>query len=318
MVLMIIASLFSLNVQASGLALDDVCQDKMEGNRIVKPLERVGKGKWCLQAVCNNTKEQIDREVCVSQATGKDDVNPYQFQLTQRDHYSRPGASGSRSSLLGTVEIFKPDACFEICKPEEQKSLFSSKKVSGIEKPACLECLIKQPRDSDIYELLGKGITIYKGQQCYYQCKPVGRENDMPIYSQKCLDCAGSGGSQKSGGAPKAEKFYLIDSVNVCYEIIDGEYNRLWKVPMELCKKAKKVYGTVFKRGSSYTVKTIFWGEKPLCMEIDDLSFGGYMNRETSDHNCPDKNVKDGERSSGKDVQSKGGKGTSTTGATRN
>lgn len=319
MVLMIIASLFALNVQASGLALNDVCKDKMEGNRIAKPLEKVGKTKWCMQVVCNSAKEQVDREVCVSQPTAKDEeLNPYKFTLTQQDHYSKPGASGSRGTLLGTVELFKPDACFESCKPQQQKVLFSHKTVSAIESPACLECLIKQPRDSDKYELLGKGITLYKGQQCYYKCKPVGRENDMPIYSQECLDCAGSSSPQKSGGKPVAAKFYLIDGFNTCFEVIDGEYGKAWKVPMELCKKANKVYGTIFKRGSSYTVKTLFWGEEPKCIEMDDLSYGGYLKREVMDHNCDDKNVKDGDRSSGKDVQQKGGSQKSSgTGAKR-
>ena len=308
MVLMIIASLFSFHVQASGLTINDVCEDKMEGNRIAKPLEKTGKGKWCLQAICNNSKEQVDREFCVSQATGKpEEINPYIFTLTQKDYFTGATSSGLRGSLIGTVEIFKTDACFEICKPEQQKALFSHKTVSGIEKPACLECLIKRPREGDTYELIGKGITLYKGQQCYYKCKPVGRENDMPVYSQQCLDCAGGSSSQKSGGKPVAAKFYIIDGFNTCFEVVDGEYGKVWKVPMELCKKANKVYGTIFKRGSSYTVKTLFWGEKPQCMEMDDLSFGGYLKREVMDHHCEDANVKDGDRSSGKDVPQKSG-----------
>lgn len=319
MLLMIIISFFSLTVQASGISITDVCTEKAEENRIVKPLERVGKEEWCLLAVCNNNKETVERQVCVSQDGKKEsDVDPYKFKITQRDLYSTPGASGSRGSLLGSIEIYKTDACFDICKPEEKKTAFSGKAIFGRDKPACLECIIKRPREGDTYELLGKGITVYKGQQCYYKCKPVGRENDMPVYSQQCLDCVGSGSGSQKGGKPLAAKIYIISDGKVCFEIIEGEYGKVWNVPMELCKKADKVYGTVYKRASSYNVKTLLWGEKPACMELDDFSYGGYLKREVMDYRCPDVNVKDDDRSTGKDVQQKGGKGSSSSGATRN
>lgn len=308
MVLMIIASLFSLHVQASGLSINDVCEDKREGNRIVKPLEKVEKSKWCLKAVCNNSKEQVDRELCVSQAAGKpEEINPYQFTLTKRDLYSGAGSSGSRGSLLGTIELFKPDACFEVCKPEQQKTLFSQKTVTGLERPACLECLIKRPRESETYELIGKGVTLYKGQKCYYKCKPVGRENDMPVYSQDCLDCAGLGSSQKSGGQPLPEKFYILDQKKTCYEVFDGQYEHVWPVPIILCQKAKKVYGTFYEKESGYSIKGLLFGEEPRCMEYDDLTYGKYIKREVLSSRCPDSNVRDSERSSGKDVPQKSG-----------
>lgn len=308
MVLMIIASLFSFTVQATGLTINDVCEEKREGNRIAKPFEKTGKGKWCLQAVCNNSKEQVDREFCITQATGKpEEINPYQFTLTQRDLYTGGGSSGSRGSMIGKVEIFKPDACFEICKPEQQKALFSHKTVSGIEKPACLECLVKRPREGETYELLGKGVTLYKGQQCYYKCKPVGRENDMPVYSQECLDCAGLGNSQKSGGQPLPEKFYILDQKKTCYEVFDGQYQHVWPVPIVLCQKAKKVYGTFYEKESGYSIKTLVFGEEPRCMEYDDLTYGRYIKREVLPSRCQGSNVRDDERSSGKDVPQKSG-----------
>ena len=311
MIYILLASLLSIFTHAAPFTVAQVCGDnKFPGNAIVDPLERVSKEEWCVVARCDTAKERITRSLCVKQRGKKEsEVNPHQYSITQRDLYETDNSSGSRGSLLDSIELYKTDSCFQYCKPEG--------KTIGREKPSCMECLLKAPRSGDKYELKGKGVTLYKGQQCFYECKPIGRENDMPVYSQKCLECAGVSTSQKAGQY-QAQKHYMIDGFNKCLEFIEYEYNKVFAVPMELCKKAPKVYGTVFKRDSGYSVKTLIFGEKPACREIDDFSYGGYLNRETLDSKCPDGNMNDNDRNSGKDTPTKSGSSGKTSGTKAN
>lgn len=313
---MLLASFLSLSsFWVSAFTVDQICSEPFKGNRILSPLERVSKEEWCIKAQCNNSKEEVVRDLCVKQSGLKEkDVSPYNYSITQRDYYTGASSSGSRGSLLDTVILYKVDACFEVCKPDPSKG---TKQNLGRERAECASCLLKQPLTGDKYEIKGKGVTIYKGQQCYYDCKPIGRQDDMPIYSQKCLDCVGAPGSKKSA-ALQPKKIYILDKSNICLEAIDGQYNKVYKVPVELCKSSKEVYGTVFKRASGYSVKTLIFGKEPACMELDDYSYGGYLNRETLSGFCNEKNVHDDGRASGKDSPSKSGSSQSgKTGASK-
>lgn len=286
MLFLLLTILSSFTLKASAESAQYLCDNSNKGSMITSPLERADKSKWCLMGTCEMGKETINRELCIKQ------IAENSFSLNQRDFYKNDNASGVRGSVLRRFALYAGDACFEECRPE-------SKKKFGVEKKSCVQCLLKQPKtEPDSFEVVGHGVTLQKGQKCYYACKlPEGHYSETRSYSTVCLQCIKPGF--------RKENHYLIDSYGKCYEFIEGEFNKVYGVPMKLCQEASSLHGTVFKKGSSYDIKVMLFGKKPACIEVDDFSFGGYLSRETLDSRCDDSAVNEDERSK---MKEQGGK----------
>jgi len=276
-------SLLSFSLLASVESADYLCDSSNKGNAITSPLEKDGKDKMCIMGTCVSGKERIDRELCLRQ------ISEDTFSLNQRDFYKKENSSGVSGKALRRFVLHPGEACFEECRPENKKKL-------GIDKKECVRCLFKQPKsEADFIEIKGHGVTLQKGQKCYYPCKLQGGgyKNGSP-YSEKCLECIRP--------EIKSNTYYLIDSYGKCFEFIEGEFNKVYGVPVKLCHEASEVYGTVFKKGSSYDIKVMLFGKKPACLEIDDFSFGGYLSRETLDWKCDSPSVNSDERTKVKET----------------
>lgn len=231
--------------------------------------------KFCRKAVCKNETLEISRERCVSPLKDVENI----ISVSTQDHIRGPNIA-SYKSKADFVYIEEGDACFESCKPEEVKKLFSTKTISGLQRPACVECFKNRKGEYDnSFEYKEIGKRLFPNQKCYFACRdPKGPIVTSRKLKTECEQCVGLNGHQ-------GEKFeYLKDRQGQCYEI---DYNNgKWTVPSFLCGKNKNLMTTTYEWGSSYTVKTIFFKEKPDCKEVDTQTGGRIFSRVVGSSFC--------------------------------
>lgn len=251
--------------------------------------------KFCKKAICKNDVVEISRERCVSPMKEVENI----ISVETEDHIKGHNLL-SYKGKADFVYIEEGDACFEACKPEEVKKLFSTKTVSGLKRPSCVECFKKRKGEYDnSFEYKEIGKRLYPNQKCYFAC----RDAKGPIVTSRklkteCEQCVGLNGHQ-------GEEFrYLKDRHGQCYEI---DYdNGKWTVPAFLCGKNKDLMTTTYEWGSSYSVKTILFKQKPDCKEVDVQTGGHFFSRVVSSSFCDTESKDNSDRSIVPDKSSPG------------
>lgn len=261
-----------LSLSVGAQTVEDLCGNKNPNSMVTSGLEKDSKYEWCFGGVCEENSTTYERKKCVKQIQhGEGYENT--FMVGFDEVHSKPG-SVSYKGYGAFYRLYPGDACFEECRPAAKQFLgMTTGKKLGIEKQECVKCMIKLPtQDPESYEVVGHGVTVYKGQKCYYQCRlPSGPYLDHRPYSNDCLTCIGSMGLK-----PFFE--YLQNFKGECFEIRDDHpYKGVSKVSENFCKnKEKVVHGTYFMKSSKYSVDYLIFGRPQQCFEVDDMSGGDY------------------------------------------
>lgn len=291
-----------------------LCGNTNEGSQVLSSMDKVSKYRWCMIGVCEENSKKFEREKCVRYI---DEDNPAEnaFLVSHSEVHRDTNLYASKGKA-GFYRLYPGDSCFEECRPFEKKTflgLGSSKKL-GLENKKCAQCLMKLPvvDDSDSYEVVGHGVKVYKGQKCHGLCRlPEGPYLDYRPYSSECLNCIGVEGIK-----PVFE--YLIDMSGNCYELREGAYQGVSKVPEMFCKENTKIHGTYYKKASKFSMATLIFKEEPKCSEVDTKSNGKYFNRQVDTKFCDPDHVNDDQRGNSKDSSSPAATRNSSSGARRN
>lgn len=275
--------LFTTSVFASDFS-EEVCGPEYNTTRAIKDWYGDAKS-LCRKVFCKNDTVEIERESCLQPMKDTENI----IMVKTGDNYRGQQSTGYKGKA-DFVYIEEGDMCFDACKPVEEKKLFGKKVVSSFERSSCIECFKNRKGEYDnSFEYKEIGKRLYPNQKCYFACRdPKGPIVTSRKLTQECEQCVGLNGHP-------GEKFrHLVDKDGQCYEI-DSEYRR-WSVPYFLCGKNKDLMSTTFQWESSYSVKTIFFKEKPKCREIDTETGGKIFSRVVGSSFCESENKDNSDR----------------------
>lgn len=272
-----------------------LCGNTNPSSSLISKLAKNGKYEWCMSGVCEENSKTFERTKCVKHL-GEDQPHENSFSVSHSETHREPN-SLSLKSYAGFYRLYPEDSCYEECRPEEKKNFLGiSKQKLGLDKEQCARCMIKlPPHNPESYEVVGHGVTVHKGQQCFSLCRlPGGPYLDHRPYSTECLNCIGV-----QGVKPIFE--YLVNKSGECFELRDGRYQGASKVPESFCKSGPFVYSTHYKKSSKFAMSTLIFGEPQKCYEVDDKSDGKYYTRQVQSNFCDNETIDDSQRGTNKD-----------------
>lgn len=286
--------------------VEDLCGNTNPNSMLTTPLAKISKFKWCFGGVCEENSITFERNKCVKQIRdSKDDPKENEFMVSFDEVHSKPG-SVSYKSYGAFYRLYPGDSCFDECRPVSKQFMgMTTGKKLGVDKEECTKCMLKLPvKEAESFVVEGHGVTVYKGQKCYALCRlPAGPFLDHRPYSSECLTCIGAMGIK-----PMVE--HLVNKAGECFELREGNYRGVSKVPEHICENIK-AYETYYTLSSKYTLDSLIFGKPQLCLEVDNKTGGKYYQKLANMSHCDPDYVDNSDRGNTKTQSSSSGSNSS-------
>lgn len=275
------------------------CDEGARSSELVSGWSDKKKEGLCIKVKCDYGEESARREQCYRPGT-----HPNTIEVHFNDTVEGPNLYALRGSYKEIV-LVPGETCFNQCQPEQTKVLgLWSKEVAGLERESCKECFKEREETPKRlpYLVAEANKWLYPGMKCHHRCKfEKGEFSGEREYTQQCKKCIGLDGHEP-------ESFtYLLTKSGSCREF-DSEQATNPKhigmpVPRIVCDQESGTRHTVYKAGTSYSLKVMILGRKPECFEVDQETSGDLYQIEVDSSFCMEEAVENGDRVDGKDTK---------------